>query len=391
MNQYLLTYQTKPDISVPLPIIEKGITTLFHSLFPPIFEKNTAHHETIKQSPRKQAEEMVNLIIGNRKERLGGRPDGENTLLLKQRAEKFIEAGLPIEIRLTWVPKKRTQNREESFVDLCELLSLSRLYHLFIKGHKIYPPAFHYNAFFIDLEGLFVEGDNPEVRMAMDQYIHGMRTLVSAIGLDSIFSIVRISETGSDKERGLWVSQMEENFKKLKAYWLESEKEGIESYETYKSYKELSAIRWKGCIHQKTRDYHLKQLNSFGEDIPVEEKIDMVLRSFSASLLHHQFMILKTPGFASPLNISFIPPAPMIPTQLMKARINLRSMPSGLARVSCPPWSAKGLIAFHEREVKPLTVGWGEIHQFENGIIPGILHISKGEKTAHLKADLYSV
>ena len=391
MNQYFLTYKTKTNISTPLPIIEQGITTLFHRLFPPIVGTDHKHKDDVKQNAQKQAEGIVNLVIGKRKGRLGRKPDLENTLRLKERAKKFIEAGLPIEIRLTWVPKKRILDMEESFVDLCELLSLSRLYDLFAKAQRVYRPAFHFNAFLLDLEGLFVEGDKPEVRTSMDRYIHGMRSLVSAIGLDSIFSVICISDTGSEREKRLWMRQMEENFKKLKAYWVESEKKGIEGYETYQSYKELLAIRWKGCIHQKTRDYHLKQLNSLGEDIVLEEKIDMLIRSFSASLLHHQFMILKTPGVFSPLNISFIPPVPMIPPHLMKARINLRPMPSGLSRVSCPPWSAKGLITVQEREVKPLTVGWGELRHFEAGIIPGIIHINKGNKAAQFKADLYSV
>ncbi len=232
---------------------------------------------------------------------------------------------------------------------------------------------------------------NPQEQAAMAHYTRSLDALVSLLGLNSMISMIRISNSGTDKERRMWKRQMEENFTKLKTYWFESEEKGIDGYETYQSYKELLNIRWKGCIQKKTREYHLNQLNSFCKYIELEEKIDMLLRSFSASLLHHQFMILKTPGTLSPLNITFVPPAPLIPPHLLKARINLRSMPEGATHISSPPWSAKALLTVHQKEVKPFITGWGNLANLRSAIKPGMLHIGDAKNAARIRSDFYSI
>ena len=158
-----------------------------------------------------QAEKVVDAIIGTRKDRLGRKPDLQNTLLLRERAARFMEACLPIEIRLTWVPRKRTLNAEDSYADLCELLCLSRLLDLHQRVQKIYPGGLHFNAFLIDLEGLFVEGDTPDVRDAMNQYINSLKSLVIATGMQRVFSVIRVSDTAPETEKQLWRNQLEDH------------------------------------------------------------------------------------------------------------------------------------------------------------------------------------
>jgi len=334
------------------------------------------------------ASEIVNVIVGSQKTRIGKKPSEDNMILLRERVCRFVEKGLPIEARMVWGPKKHFALGDENAVDISELLSLERLYNLHLQVQRLYCPGLHYNAFILDFEGEYVEGDDPEIKAAMSKYIETFEGLIEVLDLTDIVTPVRVSDVAKDEtEKERWRDQMRENFEKLRAYWYESEEKGIGGYEDYASYQDLLELRWKGCLPREARDHHLKMVTRFLHEATEDEKVAMVLKIFVASWLHHQFMILRTPHGLSPLNFSFVRPAPDIPKHLMKARVDLRPVSTNITKMTIPPWTAKGFLTITDGQIKAGIKGWHEFMTSEHRVVPGELVLSGGRRSVRIRAD----
>ncbi len=381
------------NMQLPIGINAQDVTQSFIKyidIFVHMPKQDSGLQKTAMDLPSREdlANKIMNEIIGSLKTRIGKKPSEDNMALLRERICRFIAMGLPIEVRMVWGPKKHFALGDENDVDLSELLSLERLYDLHLRVHNLYSPGLHYNLFILDFEGEYVEGDAPEIKASMNKYIRTFQRLIEVLNLTEVMTAVRVHDVAKDEaEREQWRAQMREDFDKLRAYWYESEDKGIEGYENYQSYKNLLKLRWEGCLPTEAREYFLEMVSRFLDKATEEEKVTMVLKIFIASWLHHQFMILKTPHGLSPLNFSFVRPAPHIPEHLMKARVDLRAVSTNITKTAVSPWTAKGFFAFIDGKIKPEIKGWHESMSYQNRMIPGELVLTGRCGSVRIKAD----
>ncbi len=393
MNELSLHYNVDDDGAVNLPEVESCLRACLGSvLCTGQGDAGTSHRSSPRQEPSSGdlPDRILDAVVGTARDRLGKRPDAENTRLLRKRIAWFAAESRPIEGRLVWVPKKRAVTGRDCVVDLAELLCVNRLAELSRKVEDVYTHGLHYNLFLLDFEGLYIEGDTPGVRKSMDRYVTGLREIVETAGLERRISLIPVSGSAPESEQRKWQDRLRENYEKLKAYWLESEQKGIEGFASYRSYRDLLAIRWKGCLPRETRDYFLGRMAVFCPGGSYEEKLEIVLRNFSASLLHHQIMILRTPGL-SPINFSFTPPAPRIPPHLLKARIDLRPVSANVTKAGVPPWAAKGFVMRKRGRVKPAVNGWREATAWNGRFATGALFLAHPGASTTVRADFLPV
>lgn len=353
-------------------------------------EQDSGFQEEVVDLPSREglASKIVNVIVGSQKTRIGKKPSEDNMILLRERVCRFVERRLPIEARMVWGPKKHFALGDENAVDMSELLCLERLYNLHLQVQRLYSPGLHYNVFILDFEGEYVEGDDLEIKAAMNRYIETFEGLIEVLNLTGIVAPIRVNDVAKDEtEKEQWRGQMREDFEKLRAYWYESEEKGIGGYEDYPSYQDLLKLRWKGCLPRETRDHYLKTVTRFLHEATEEEKVATVLKIFVASWLHHQFMILRTPHGLSPLNFSFVRPAPNIPKHLMKARVDLRAVSTNITKATIPPWTAKGFLTITDGQIKPAIKGWHDHMSSENRMVPGELILSGRCGSVRIRAD----
>jgi hypothetical protein len=376
--------------------IEEDVTLVFKKYiecFNHISKHGSGLQKRVMDLPLKEglASKIMNVIVGSQKTRIGKKPSVDNMILLRERVCRFVEEGLPIEVRMVWGPKKHFALGDENAVDISELLSLERLCNIHLQVQKLYPPGLHYNLFILDFEGEYVEGDDSEIKAAMNEYITTFQRLIGVLNLTEIVTPIRVNDVAKDEaEKERWRDQMREDLEKLRAYWYESEAKGIEGYENYPSYQDLLKLRWKGCLPREVRDHYLKRVTKFLDKATEEEKVTMVLKIFVASWVHHQFMILRTPHGLSPLNFSFVRPAPKIPKHLMKARVDLRAVSTDITNTTIPPWTGKGFFKIKDGQIKPAIKSWREFMASENRMVPGELILSGRDGSVRIKADCLS-
>ena len=168
---------------------------------------------------------------------------------------------------------------------------------------------------------------------------------------------------------------------------MESSEKGIEGAVNYASYQKLLGMRWKGILPVRAREHFMARVAAVTPDMPEEERLNIIVRNFGSSLLHHQFMILKTPGGLSPLNCSFVAPAPEIAPHLQKARVDLRSVSPRITKKSLAPWSSKGYFGLKKGEFQPLVKSWSESLACQGNTVEGYLTASAENLSVRLRAD----
>ena len=106
---------------------------------------------------------------------------------------------------------------------MSEVLSLKTLFDLNNKISEKYFPGVSFTIFIEDFEGKFIEGENLD--KIFDTYITSFEKLLKIIGLSNVIKIVR---TGDLLKTNFDIKQinlkLNDNYLKLKKYWLESEK-----------------------------------------------------------------------------------------------------------------------------------------------------------------------
>ncbi|MFA5389182.1 MAG: hypothetical protein WC312_05445 [Candidatus Omnitrophota bacterium] len=337
----------------------------------------------------KIADKITDMFIGSRKTRLGSYPLRENIKDIEKRIIEGIEKKVPIEVVMTWAPKKHLVTGEENAVDLNELVALERLYDIHKNVQKIYAPGLHYTFYIEDLAGDFIEGRSGEIQESIRNYSGGMRQLVKVLGAEDVLTFVSTNEFA--KEEGVYeemLKRMDEIYTKIEAYWIESEEKGIQNYQDYESYKELQKLGWEGSIPQEMRDYYLERAyHLYHDTISLEEKKHMVMRDLTQVLVAAQFNMLRGQGEIAPLKFSFVRPAPGIPLSRMRARVDLRTVSVDVTKKSIPPWTGKGYLAFRKGKILPHMRSWREPIEDPDKMVKGVLTLSRGNEYVRIRAD----
>ena len=312
-----------------------------------------------------------------------------NRALVEDRVAQCIRRHVPISGQILWSPKKHWIVGADSKVDLAELTALNTLLTVHTAVRSIYHSGLTFTLHLEDLEFEFMEGSESELKESRNRYIAGLQGMIHVLGIQDIFTVVRISDKARDKQelRG-WVSQMEENYRALKAYWYDSESKGIAGYEAYPSFRALRRLGWNGPIPEEMRNYYLRRLN-FHQDRPKTEKVSMILRNLAGILLHYQKNLLGTASEVEPIKFSFVPPAPGAPAELIRGRIDLRFVSRNVCSLvgSAGPWSTKGYFRERHGRIMPTFKSWHSPTEPGSRLVDGHLTLSCQDQAVSVRAD----
>jgi hypothetical protein len=380
------------DVGATAEAVRGGAATFFGAALrydpqpPPSSWTFPASSEDISRMSRAVAQQMLAAA------RPPSSPQGleVNRAVIEDRIARSIGLQIPIPAQMLWSPKKHWVLGADSDVDVAELMALNTLLSIHDGVRAIYRPGLAYTLHLEDLEFEFMEGVESDLNEARNRYIAGLRRVVTVLGLEDVFTTVRISEKARDEEtlRG-WFAQMDENYRALEAYWYESEANGIDGHEAYPSFAALRRLGWHGSIPLEMRNHYLRRLTA-ARDRPRAEKVRMILRNFSGILLHHQKKLLDTGSEVEPVKFSFIPPAPGAPDVLTKGRVDLRFVARAIcSRVgSAGPWSTKGYFRLRDGAVVPAFGSWHGPLDAGSRFVPGHLTLIRRHQDVDVRADL---
>jgi len=317
-----------------------------------------------------------------------GRSDA-NRCVLERRVAECIRRKVPLAAHMLWSPKKHWVTTAESAIDLAELAAIDTLHSVHNAVRAIYLPGMAFQLDVEDIEFDFIEGSAPDLVQARQCYVDGLRRLVQVLGVGNVFCVAKISDKAVDeRELAGWHTQMAANYRALEAYWIESERTGIEHGHLLPSYAALCSLGWIGPIPAAMRDHYL---NRFGR-VPARgdaTSVAMVIRNLAGILLHHQKGLASGRRGSESIKFSFVPPAAGAPAQLLTGRVDLRFVSRKLSsRVSAAgPWSTKGYLCGHNDRVVPAIAGWREARVSGARYVEGRLALVRGGDTAVLRAD----
>ena len=305
---------------------------------------------------------ITSCFVGSLKTRIGPSPDERQYKVLYDIIEYYVKNKIPIQTILTWGPKKFFSGKEESHIDLSELISIQTLYEIHKKICEKYPYGAIFTIFIEDYEGKFIEGNHLEV--IFDKYITSFEKLVKIANLQNIIKIVRTQDLlKTNFDINTINSRLNDNYSKLKNYWLESEEKGIENSENFKSYQEINKIGWYEKIGNDTRDYYIKRLDRMlGDTKTKNQKIDMTVRLLACVLIHRQFDVFKVNNHKNPVKLSFLKISGG-PKKLMDGRIDIRTLSTNISKRHISAWAAKGCLKIKNNIYSPCLFTWQEVYK----------------------------
>ena len=223
-------------------------------------------------------------MLGSRKTRLGAAPSPLSRQALHERIRHKVVTGSPIEVILTWGPRKFYATADDNSSDVAEAAAIERLFDIHRAVEAVYAPGLHVTIFVEDFEGRFIEGVPPE---AFARYIESLEALTGVMATAGTIAIVRTSDLlQRPPDRLAEVrARLEQNYERLRAYWLESEADPEDGRPT-ESVGAINALGFVGPITRETRRFYLDRLDRLlGDRITAEQRVDMVLRLFACVLI----------------------------------------------------------------------------------------------------------
>ncbi|MBM3331920.1 hypothetical protein FJY68_08750 [candidate division WOR-3 bacterium] len=270
---------------------------------------------------------------------------------IESRVVTRIRAGRRLSGLMLWAPKKHWVHGPDSSIDVAELVALRTLFDIHSAVRRVYDPGIHFHVHVEDLEHAFVHGWSIQLEEDMERYISRLCAAVEVLGLQELISVTRATSLASgERELEAWRLRMAQNLSALRAYWYDSERNGLERFERYGTYRALERLGWRGPIPREMRDFYLGRIKRGNcRGIEMAEAADMVMRNLAGILLHHQEHLLRVSDDPRPLIVSFMPQPPGTELHLTLGRVNLRfvSRKASHSADKAAPWSVKGCL--HER------------------------------------------
>lgn len=338
--------------------IEKNLNDYFRNLNDISNPKNKIQ----KVDEKEVVKYITNCFIGSLKTRIGPSPDERQYEVLQDIVEYYVKNKIPVQTILTWGPKKFFSGRYENHIDLSELISIQTLYEINKKICLKYPYGVIFTIFIEDYEGKFIEGNHLE--LIFNEYITSFEKLVKITNMQKIIKIIRTQDLlKTNFDINMINLKLNDNYIKLKNYWIESEKKGIEGSENFESYKQINKIGWYEKIGNDTRDYYIKRLDRIlGNTKSKNQKIDMTVRLLACVLIHRQFDVFKVNEHKNPVKLSFLKISGG-PKKLMDGRVDIRTLPTNISKKHISAWAAKGCLKIKNNIYSPCLFTWQEVYK----------------------------
>jgi hypothetical protein len=325
------------------------------------------------------AREMPDLAVQNRTE-------------IERRVVHRIREGRHLSGLMLWAPKKHWVHGLDSSIDIAELVALRTLFDIHVAVRQVYDPGMHFHIHVEDLEHAFVHGASVRLGQDMERYISRLRTAVEVLGLQTVISVTRATGLASGvRELEAWHSRLEQNLSALRAYWYDSERNGLDGFEQYETYRALARLGWRGPIPREMRNFYLGRIQrGTCQGIAVADTADMVMRNLAGILLHHQEHLLRVGDDPRPLIVSFMPQPPGTEPQLTLGRVNLRfvSRKTSHSADNAAPWSVKGCLHERKGRLLPTFTSWRQPLGPYAQAFAGTFELARGRHRVSVRADL---
>jgi aryl-alcohol dehydrogenase-like predicted oxidoreductase len=343
------------------------------------------------QPPRAQrtddtVEDVVGILVGSRRTRIGPAPDAAQRAVLCRRVSAHVQRRRPIAAFLTWAPRKFRADADDNRIDVSELAAVARLAEIHNDVSRIHAPGMRFSLFLEDFEGCYIENEQPA---AFAPYLDGLDRLVAVLGLGAFIRTVHTLDLLPHDGFGQRIAaRLDENYRALERYWVESQRHGIEGSERLESYAALERLGFHGVIGPDTREFYLGRLERLlGDTRSARQKREMTVRLLACVLLHRQTGIFDLRDGAEAVKLSFLPIAGG-PAFLMDGRIDIRTLSTDVTKRCLTPWSSKGYLRKHRGRVLPAVKTWAEPLPGGACLAPGELHLRRGELGALVRADV---
>jgi len=381
-DEIKISYYTQNFIPTTISKVNEDLSSYFK-----IFNtknSNFQKNDNTNSSKDLMINNIIDIFVGSLKTRIGPEPDEEQRKLLYNIINFYVQANMPIDTILTWGPKKFFNGKEESRIDLSEVLSFQTLMLLNNRIKSIYTPGLHFYLFIEDFEGKFIEGNHLE--NIFDSYISELEKLVKILRMSKIIRIIRTQDlilVNYNFEQ--LTAQLKKNYDCLSKYWLESEKLGIDSSEKLESYKKIEKLGWFEKIGHDTRDYYIGRLNRILGDTKTHlQKVDMTVRLLACVLVHRQYDLFKINNKSEPVKLSFLKISGG-PKKLMNGRIDIRTMPTNISKKHISPWTAKGCLRMKNNKILPVLRRYKELMENQKNLNDGEITIEGSNLKISLK------
>lgn len=329
---------------------------------------------------------LATVLIGSRSTRLGPAPSPAHRRSIEDRIRTMVLAGRPVDVILTWAPRKFYARGDDNRIDVCELAALERLLEIHLSVQELYPGGLRYTIFYEDFEGTYIE---QEPASAFHRYRDGLESLVDILRVNDVFRIVRTSdwlESRNDQHR--LRAQLDDNFHAIKAYWMESERSGIDESLSLDSCRRMNELGFQGRISAKTRTHYLRRLDRLlGDRVSLEQKTGMVIRLFACVLMHRQFDTFMVDPACDPVKFSFLQAAGG-PGLVLEGRLDIRAVKATVTKRSLAPWSGRGYLRARNGSILPAMRTWREVESFQDLLVPGTIRLQRGSRCVEINADL---
>jgi len=315
-------------------------------------------------------EAVVETIIGSRQVRLGAAPNPESLVAIREVARNYIRENRPVPILIAAGPKKPLST---SSVDVAELSALRILAQLQDAVVAHYAPGLEIRMRIEDLTGFALEGVG--IAATAERYIADLEAMVSILGYAGFLTPVRERAlVGLDE----FVGTVAEIHELMLPYLAGTD--GNESTTAGWAIAPLMGVP----ITREQRDFLLGRYAKLYPEAGTAAHLEAMSRYMSCAVARRR---LKASGAAPSWNhgkidISFAPPVPGTPKELVSTRVYYRTVPLAHSKQHIPFWRAKGILKVRDDGPRMSFAPWDS-----TDVMDGSVEFKKGEESVVVKAD----
>lgn len=338
------------------------------------------YHNCVSNTKDNLVDIITQLLIGSRKVRFGNYPSDYCLYSIKEVIKQKIANNEPIPVLVPMGPHKTIVDEN---IDLAEVYALKTLSSLNSRVSKLYSKGLHIYLREEDVTGWFLTGTSTEVRDSIEKYLANFEKLIRILRYDNFITPFRESQLVRYEDI---VALIDVYSNPIRNYINDTNGDS-DNYQELTSYKVLMALGWKGEIPLEQRDFYRARYKRNYPDKSAFEIDEMIVDYLSISFAKSQFGALVPEHIKSDfIQLTFAPPIPGIPKDIVFRRIYYRTLPVNISRMHLPFWRAKGFLNLNNGEVNLAINNWDSQDKFHRHKIK----LSTENDSIILNADIVS-
>ena len=317
------------------------IRSFFHQQFP-----------TWDLSNRDLLEALTSAFLATNNLRYGPIPSPEVLVGIRDEIRGAILEQKSIPVLIPWGGRKADLR---SGLDVAEVMAMRQIQDLQHRVTGFYAPGIKANIRLEDVNAyLLFESDGAAGRIAVAQYVEGMKALIEVLGMSDFLTPRPESSMFTEHEYMRTARLIEEP---LATYLTMTDNMADEALHKTSMYEALKAEGWQGIIPTEQRIYYLKLYARLYPSAGHQENLARMARYFAGAWARHKLGGIGGKG----IQIAFTPPVPGAPDGLFSKRVYYRTLPASMARTHIPGWRARGYLKISDSSVTPKLASFHDL------------------------------